>query len=335
MGYSISWLATRNLSPEELQAHFGSSFLTVAEEPIEGAGNVATQLPSGFTLLFCHDDSELCEDLAKQLSTEEGEVYSASVEEHVMVSILTLWRGEERVWSVMHDGSDGGDDLEVAGEPPPELAELIARCEAQRTAADAYDDVDYVFDVPIDLGKVLVGFRHDELIRPAPGEVPTLIPDPSQRGKRLLAKLVDVLIVGLTIVGFTSLTGSPLVGLLVGYGWLLISDGDSASPGKRLFKLQAVSAANGQPCSFAQSALRNAPLVLVEADNVHRAWLGTERDFYREQFPWIFGAGLAISALYYVVVLIMMYRDPLQRRPGDRFGGTVVRRRRAENPLRG
>lgn len=333
MGFSVSWLATRDLSPEQLEARLGSSFLAVSEDSIGEVGNVATKLPNGFALLFCHEDAELCESLAQQLSGQGGEFLAASVEEHVMFSRLTLWRGGERVWSVVHDGSEGGDELEVVGESPPELADVVARCEEERSAEDAHDDVDYVFDVPIDLGRALVGFRHDHPIGPAAADaLDESCPDPANRGKRLLAKLIDVFVVALTALGFASMTDSLLVGLLVGYGWLLISDGDSASPGKWVFKLQSFSATTGRPATFAQSALRNAPLVIVEADSFHRAWLGVDRDLYREQFPVVFTLGLVFSTLWYAAALVMMYRDPLQRRPGDRFAGTVVRSRSAGTP---
>ena len=74
------------------------------------------------------------------------------------------WRAGEQVWSVQHRGGDYGvDDLVIEGTPPEPFEEIRARCfAAQQAARHDKIAVDYVFDIPVELGRSIVGFRHDQ-----------------------------------------------------------------------------------------------------------------------------------------------------------------------------
>jgi len=91
-----------------------------------------------------------------------GKTLGGFVEEHVMVSSLRAFeRGEEK-WSVLHNGGEKGpDDLTISGAPPTELNAIVAKLR-KRQADDSSDDVDYLFDAPIELGEAICGFRHDQ-----------------------------------------------------------------------------------------------------------------------------------------------------------------------------
>ena len=84
------------------------------------------------------------------------------VHEGAMSSLATEWRDGKQVWSVSHDGSEGGDTLEVEGTLPEVFEELKAEALAVQAEAEG-EPVDHVFDIPLDLAAEVTGFRHDEM----------------------------------------------------------------------------------------------------------------------------------------------------------------------------
>jgi hypothetical protein len=79
-----------------------------------------------------------------------------------MFASAAFWRDGREVWSVQHQGDKAVTDLVVKGVPPSNFEDVRARCFAAQELAEP-DDVDYVFDIPLDLAKSIVGFRHDQI----------------------------------------------------------------------------------------------------------------------------------------------------------------------------
>ena len=65
--------------------------------------------------------------------------------------------------SVDHNGGEKGlYHLDVAGDPPPELASIRASVVVEQDAEGGEDaDVDLMFDVPTELSLTLCGYRFD------------------------------------------------------------------------------------------------------------------------------------------------------------------------------
>ncbi len=81
-----------------------------------------------------------------------------------MNSLATEWRDGRQVWSVSHDGSEGGDQLDVEGELPAVFEELKQEAVAAQAESEADGGgVNFVFDIPLDLAAEITGFRHDEM----------------------------------------------------------------------------------------------------------------------------------------------------------------------------
>jgi hypothetical protein len=91
-----------------------------------------------------------------------AEVVACFVEEHVMFSAAAFWRDGLRVWSVEHDAQEGIRHLVVAGELPAEMSAIIKESEAAQDAEDECDsEVDYIFEIPVDIAQRITDFRYD------------------------------------------------------------------------------------------------------------------------------------------------------------------------------
>lgn len=137
---------------------------------------------------------------------------------------------------------------------------------------------------------------------------------------RILAKTVDMLIMAVTIVGFTAGTDSYLVGLLMGYFWWMTADW-SGSPGKWLFGITV--RGKTEELGFVESCVRNLPIVAVNLPHrLHQALLGIDRQTYREEYAgWIIGFGVfEVGLLLWLVYGLFASRSHL----GDRLASTRV-----------
>jgi hypothetical protein len=164
MGYAISWLAVQTDAPDRLLSRLALSRTGEPDEeyetPVSGG-----PLKKGWFLVVANDCAHriVGEQLLADLSNDH-DLVACSIEEHVMFSTATLWRSGRKQWSVTHDSSRGIRDLQVSGAPPASLEQHESRCAAQLNAEGGEEsEVDYLFDVPLELAKELTGFKHDEV----------------------------------------------------------------------------------------------------------------------------------------------------------------------------
>jgi hypothetical protein len=130
-----------------------------AESPIGGAS-----LPGGwYAVVFDRYDHALLADEVLKALSENCELVAAGAEEHVMSSFAEGWRNGERIWSVVHDADEGLGHLEADGSLPDGFEAIRSeRLEEQKAAGGDEADVDYVFDVPLDVATRITGFSHVE-----------------------------------------------------------------------------------------------------------------------------------------------------------------------------
>jgi hypothetical protein len=161
MGFSVAWVAIRGKTRarvlDELKLTATGEREEAPESPIVG-----TSLPGGWYLVFGNrfDFTEL---LPLGWLSIDAELVTCAVEEHVMCSEASGWRNGERTWSVAHDAQKGLTHLAVVGDAPPILPGIHEGLAKRLEAAGGKDasDVDYIFDVPVELAAILTGFRHD------------------------------------------------------------------------------------------------------------------------------------------------------------------------------
>jgi hypothetical protein len=76
-----------------------------------------------------------------------------------MYAMATLWRDGREIWRIEHHGDRVREDLKVTGKPPEEF-EAIRSDYAVKQKSDG--QVDWYFEMPVELAKRMTGFKHDE-----------------------------------------------------------------------------------------------------------------------------------------------------------------------------
>jgi hypothetical protein len=98
---------------------------------------------------------------APRLSVMNDVVYGL-VEEHVMASEASHWRGGRQVWRAAHDSRYGIEHLETEGALPPQFEAIRAGFAKQQLDEGPNPNVDYFFSIPLELARSLTGYIHDE-----------------------------------------------------------------------------------------------------------------------------------------------------------------------------
>jgi hypothetical protein len=161
MGISLSWIAVRgidydivlerlSLTATEGQANFWQT-------PVSGRRGI-----SGWTLITALGcDHRIIAPAALVALSADCEVLACSVEEHVNFSYAAWWSQGVRVWEVFHQGDRDCVNLSTDGVLPAEFSDAVAAHVTAGSMDTIDEDVDSVFDIPLDLAERLTGFRHD------------------------------------------------------------------------------------------------------------------------------------------------------------------------------
>ena len=148
---------------------------------------VAAKLPTGWYVVI-FNRHELKHEPLQRLSSL-GEVVHCFVEDHVMFSVASGWKGGKLDWSVTHDSEKGRFHLEVEGPVPSSLAQIRERLTAAQNAEGGEkSEVDYIYDVPAELALSLTGFRHDQDVAGATGPIFQVLERTSARSQSGLAR---------------------------------------------------------------------------------------------------------------------------------------------------
>jgi hypothetical protein len=163
MGFAITWFAI----PEKNSAAFFARFgLSSTGERIEVPDClIATaKLDTGWTLLWY--DKYDCPFLDKRELAKVSvahDIIRCLVEEHVMASSAEFWSYGSRKWFLSHEGENGPKGLVSDGELPDSFVSIKEKMEANQLANGGEKaNVDYIFEIPLQVAKSVVGFKHDE-----------------------------------------------------------------------------------------------------------------------------------------------------------------------------
>jgi hypothetical protein len=154
MSFSLAWFAAQGIDRDDFLERLGFTDTCEADEYFD-QDHSGGELPGGWYVILTSDLGLLAPDKLAQWSAG-GRLVAAVVHEDSANSLATEWKDGRQIWSVSHDGSEGGDQLAVEGELPDVFEEL-------KHEADALQAAHVIFDIPLDLAAELTGFRHDEM----------------------------------------------------------------------------------------------------------------------------------------------------------------------------
>ena len=166
MGVSLSFLAIKGAAPADIHRALGvtdtgivSPEFEYPRPPVRGA-----VLPDGWYLVLLKDLCHcfiLSDEILGRLS-QGCEVIGCQVDEHEMYSTCFSFRDGAMRWEVEHDSNEDEDHLKVTGEPPAAFTGIAARLRAKQAQRQPGPvQVDYIFDVPLELAALCCGYRHD------------------------------------------------------------------------------------------------------------------------------------------------------------------------------
>ena len=200
MSIHLNWIAAKRADVRPWLAALGLREVAAVDDE-HAKGWAYTVSPAGWLVLA---SSGMKLELDKRLPAlaAEGTVLAGEVSEIAMASELQAWGDGRRLWSVTRDTDRREDPLATEGEPPKALAEIEQRL-AARQAAET-ENVDHMFDGPLELGERICGYRPD---RALPGPWIRLAPIADRR-EPVVSALPEAI-------------GAELLPMLVERGWTL------------------------------------------------------------------------------------------------------------------
>ncbi|MFO0958451.1 MAG: hypothetical protein U0800_13640 [Isosphaeraceae bacterium] len=169
MGFRVQLIAVTGKAPDAIHRDLGLAptgrFQDLPEAPYVGAN-----LPGGGYLLYINDPEAIAPDNGPFSRLSKGaSLVACYANETVMDSYACAWVDGRERWRVLHLAGKGTDHVEASGDLPAEYpsirdARLLSKSEGE-------DEVDYAFDVPVDLFAACGGIRYDQ-------DIPGAGPDP-------------------------------------------------------------------------------------------------------------------------------------------------------------
>jgi hypothetical protein len=160
MGYAVSFLGFRGMEAEKIHKALRLK-LAPGSAGFLKAPITAAALPNGWYVVFFNGKE--FRDFKKATLAEianEGELCYGFIEERVMCSAISSWVGGREVWSVLHDGQHGRHHLDASGALPKEF-ETVRERQFAFQEAETREDVDHLVEIPMDLGRLILGFTRE------------------------------------------------------------------------------------------------------------------------------------------------------------------------------
>jgi len=172
MGFHVSWIARSGTSTLEL---LEVSRRNPSDQRHEFAdvGWYLLELPAWTVLIAdgSENSPELSAGHAQSLSKGNHETLYFWCCDTVMATELSCFTNGSEAWSIQYDCGDKSKRPAMIGNVPNIAHEIL---DGLRRKQRTDDGADYVYDLPTELGRHLIGFRHDtdlEVDDPAPFQV--------------------------------------------------------------------------------------------------------------------------------------------------------------------
>ena len=157
MGLSLSFIASQG--PDPLETLGLSAYgKTLRAEPLPPPAKFVAFDLGGWRIVMS-DDHRFASRERVSAAAQGGVAIGVYMEEHVMISGAFGAKDGQLSWSVQHDPEHGLEHLEVWGDPPGALASIRERLLAE---LQEDDEVDALFDAPLDLAASVCSFHPHE-----------------------------------------------------------------------------------------------------------------------------------------------------------------------------
>ena len=114
--------------------------------------------------------------------TTDREAVACSIEEHVMFSSAEFWRDGRRIWRIRHDAQKSTRHIATEGDLPAVYAEKLQHATTEQDAEDQErKEVDFFFEIPLEVAREIVGFKHDNVSPEIDVDAFTLLESLSER----------------------------------------------------------------------------------------------------------------------------------------------------------
>jgi hypothetical protein len=165
MGTSTSWIAVEGASLDQVTRELGLSLASSdSAGPTGDGGYEVAVLPTGWVLLVrrMERNGVVADPVVLRNLSRLWRVVGCDEETHVMHSASSEWRKGGEVWALVHSSEEAAAHLGVRGEPPADWQKTRDKFLAKHAAAEAAKkNVDYVFEIPLVVADLVVGYRLD------------------------------------------------------------------------------------------------------------------------------------------------------------------------------
>ena len=151
-----SWIAVQGLSQDEILERLGLEETGEVGWPQKvGRPYSLGMTPAGWPIIYANFNGLAHIDNVRGLSSH-GMVVACDFQNQVdgLTALIIAARDGEKLWEI----GTADDELFVTGSPPPEFESL----RDHYAAKIAEDPEECMYEVPIELGRELCGFRHDQ-----------------------------------------------------------------------------------------------------------------------------------------------------------------------------
>jgi len=163
MGHRLSWIGVRGKAPDKVLAELGLKPTGVGEE-IPESPFTAALLPNEWYIVVSNESLLYpTDDILSNLS-RGCDVITCTLSETVMFSEAAQWTNGVRFWHIIHD-EEKSFNFDIVGNIPEafhSIRDKLMKEQEQSDATKGKYQVDYAFDVPIDLAEAVTSFRHDK-----------------------------------------------------------------------------------------------------------------------------------------------------------------------------
>lgn len=159
MGFSLSWIAVKNRSLDQLIDILDLSKTGEVEDFPESKISGA-DLPNNWShIQFDYVANPLLISEFLEKLSQNTTMLFCQVEEHVMYSKACCWENGSFRWAIEHDSEQGLRHLSEHGDVPSDFEAIKKEYFKEQDQCD--EGVDYIFDAPLALTELVSSIRHD------------------------------------------------------------------------------------------------------------------------------------------------------------------------------